>query len=91
MRGGKYYKSSFSLIYILKDDNEKNSTGFLQNKPEYGSVYTTIEQNVFSTADVSDIKEGSVLVFPSSLCHCVEPVKVPGRITIAINVASCFA
>jgi hypothetical protein len=91
VRGGEYYNASFSIIYILKNDNETNSTGFLQNKPEYGSVYTTTEQNIFSTADVNDIKEGSVLVFPSSLCHCVDPVKVPGRITIAINVASRFA
>jgi hypothetical protein len=86
--GGKIFKPSFSMIYILKDDNERNSTSFLQTTQFYNSVYSDSFQHSFDTCDVKDIKEGSVLIFPASLYHCVHPVIIPGRITIAINIYS---
>ena len=47
--------------------------------------------NVVSAAgDVTEIKEGSVLIFPSSLYHHVNPCKVPGRITISYNMKCCY-
>jgi hypothetical protein len=47
-----------------------------------------ITETGFDTGMVKDIKEGSVLIFPSTLYHYVSSVKIPGRITIAINLTS---
>lgn len=85
---GKLFKPSFSMIYILKDDNEYNSTSFLQTTQSYNTVYSNPTQHLFETCNVKDIKEGSVLIFPSSLYHRVDQVTIPGRITIAINIYS---
>jgi len=87
-KDGKYYKPSFSMIYILKDENEHNSTRFIETTHDY--ISTSIGMNfIFETSSVNDIKEGSILIFPSSLYHSVPPIKIPGRITIAINIFSC--
>lgn len=85
---GQIYKPSFSMIYILKDDNERNTTSFREHTSDYKSVYSQMEQHLIDTFDIEDVKEGSVLIFPSSLYHSVSPVKIPGRITIAINIYS---
>ena len=81
------YVCSFSLIYILKDENSENATTFLEPTNNRISTMSNI-QNYFNTSDIDDIKEGCVIIFPSSLYHKVKPVKIPGRITIALNVIS---
>lgn len=88
-RNGKRYKPTFSLIYILNDDNEKNQTQFMI--PSNCSISTTeYDELRFNTSEVDEIKEGSVLVFPSSLYHTVGHVSKPGRIVIAFNIYSSF-
>lgn len=84
----KIYNPSFSMIYILKDENDHNSTTFLEHSHQYGSVYSRTNQHCLNTQYLEDIKEGTILIFPSSLQHCVQAIEIPGRITIAINIVS---
>jgi hypothetical protein len=96
IKDGKIFTPTFSMIYILNDKNEGNSTCFKETvaentvsvmRPKYmnnGSM-----ESEFQTANVKEISEGTVLIFPSSLYHMVELVAIPGRITIALNIASC--
>lgn len=84
---GKNYHPSFSLVYILHDENKDNVTTFMNPTSMYVSTEQTIQHD-FNTSQIPEIKEGAVLVFPSSLYHCVEEVEIPGRITIAINIFS---
>lgn len=87
-RNGKKYIPSFSLIYILHDKNKYNTTTFMNPFSMYISTENKFE-SIFNTRDINEIKEGTVLVFPSSLYHNIKSVEIPGRITVAINVASC--
>ncbi len=87
-KDGKYYKPTFSMIYILKDENRCNTTEFMETTHDNISISSDF-QTFFDTSTIEDIKEGTVLIFPSSLYHTVSPVKIPGRITIAINIFSC--
>jgi hypothetical protein len=87
-KDGKYYKPTFSMIYILKDENNCNTTEFMETTHDNISTSSDV-QTIFETSAIEDIKEGTVLIFPSSLYHTVNPVKIPGRITIAINIFSC--
>jgi hypothetical protein len=87
-KNGKRYYNSFSLIYILKDENDCNSTNFKETTHDHISTSLELE-TMFETCNIDDIKEGSVLIFPASLYHSVSNVKIPGRITIAINICSC--
>ena len=89
LHNGKYYRPTLSLIYILRDENDKNSTEFIIP----GSAPLSIiphQQIMYDTGNNKEIKEGTVIVFPSSLYHQVKDVKIPGRITIAFNIASTF-
>ena len=80
---------TFSMIYILKDENVRNHTVFTEMTNDWISTTSDQLQDVeFNTSDIDEIKEGSVLIFPSSLYHYVRSVKIPGRITIAINIDS---
>jgi|TARA_B110000238_G_scaffold194735_1_gene232998 hypothetical protein len=83
------YKPTFSIIYILNDENEHNSTQF---RIPHGAPLSTLHTQEFhyDTKDNKEIKEGTVLIFPASLYHEVLPVKIPGRVTIAFNVVSRF-
>lgn len=78
----------FSMIYILHSEEEQNSTIFKMDDISipFHPLFKKIE---FNTGDVEEIKEGSVIIFSSSLQHAVLPVKVPGRATIAFNIG-CF-
>lgn len=87
---GKYYYPSFSVIYILKDENKHNATTFTEHSPYSSSVHPFHYQHSFDTSKNKDIKEGCVLIFPSSLYHCVNQVTIPGRITIAMNICSSY-
>jgi hypothetical protein len=71
--------SSFSGIYILSLE-EKNTTIFKNvNQPIYfNSIYKT-----------EHLKEGTVIIFPSSLNHYVNPVK-GNKITISFNIKTHF-
>lgn len=75
---GKTFKEIFSVVYILHDKSIRNSLVFRE-----GEV-------VFDTSKEESIKEGCVIIFPSSLKHEVKPIKIPGRITFAFNVAYKF-
>ena len=86
---GIMYKPTFSMIYILNDENVCNSTQF--TIPIGPPLSTLPRQEItYDTAYNKEIKEGSVIIFPSSLYHTVEPVKIPGRITVAFNIGSRF-
>lgn len=96
IKDGKIYAPTFSMIYILNNENECNSTEFVETvsenrisimEPAYTNNRTT--EHHFRTRDVKEISEGTVLIFPSSLYHLVDITPIPGRITIAINIASC--
>ena len=86
---GELYRPTLSLIYILHDENDKNSTKFIL--PNAAPLSILDKQHiVYDTGNNKEIKEGTILVFPSSLYHQIKPVKIPGRITIAINIGSQF-
>ena len=96
IRDGKIYTPTFSMIYILNNKNERNSTVFRETVSEnrisiMGPAYANNGdmEHHFDTRDVKEISEGTVLIFPSSLYHMVDITPIPGRITIAINIASC--
>ena len=89
LRNGKYYIPSLSLIYILHDENDKNSTEFIIPHANSLSI-TPFQQIVYDSGNNKEIKEGTVIVFPSSLHHRVKDVKIPGRITLAFNIGSTF-
>lgn len=82
------FHSSFSFIYILNDENENNSTVFMVD--DISCVYHWKEHLEFHTSDHKDIKEGTVIIFPSNLLHYVKSNKVAGRITLAYNISSSF-
>jgi hypothetical protein len=75
---GKTFEEIFSVVYILHDKSIRNSLVFRE-----GGV-------IFDTSKEESIKEGCVIIFPSSLKHEVKPIEIPGRITFAFNVAYNF-
>lgn len=86
---GKRFDAAFSLIYILNDENEKNSTEFFL--PEMCTTSGIFHRDcTFKTGNVPGIKEGTVIIFPSSLYHRVVPSIKPGRVTIAYNLLCSF-
>ena len=80
------YQPSFSLIYILEDKNEGNSTVFKFDRNNFmynfGFNSTTID-----TSKIKNISEGTVIIFPYTFEHFVIPV-VKDRISIAYNISS---
>ena len=76
-------QSIFSIIYILNDQNVGNSTIFMNHDRNYLSMSEDIG---IDTADYSDIKEGTVIIFPSSFHHKVNRIKIPNRITVSYNI-----
>ena len=76
-------QSIFSIIYILNDQNVGNSTIFMNHDKNYLSMSEDIG---IDTADYSDIKEGTVIIFPSNFYHKVKPIKIPNRITVSYNI-----
>lgn len=85
----KRFDHIFSIIYILQSKEEKNSTIFKMDEPII-PFHPLLKKIEFDTGKIKDIKEGSVIIFSSALQHSVLPVKAPGRITIAFNVACSF-
>jgi hypothetical protein len=87
---GKSFKTAFSIIYILKDENPKNSTSFFCPSVERLSFLNNPNQYHYDTSFNPEIGEGSILIFPSSLYHEVVPCDKPGRITISYNLKCSF-
>jgi len=71
----------FSGIYIL-DQKGENRTSF--NNYNYGLLDSHLD-----TKNIDDIKEGSVIIFPSNLLHYVNPVD-DNRCTISFNIRCEF-
>ena len=86
--GDTLFKPAISIIYILNDENEKNTTEFFVPCNKH-SMYNFPEFR-FNTGTVSEIGEGTIIVFPSSLYHRVLPCIKPGRIVISYNVKCSF-
>ena len=89
-KGGEFQESHdhvgsshnyFSGIYIL-DQTGPNKTSFFSNN--YGILDSCIH-----TKDMDDIKEGTVIIFPSNLLHYVNPVE-DERCTISFNIKCEF-
>jgi hypothetical protein len=87
-RNGCIVYPIFSLIYILNDENSKNTTEFTSIGKKM-SLHRDGEY-VIDTGDIDDIKEGTVILFPSSLHHRVLQSEIPGRIAIAYNLAALY-
>jgi len=87
-RNGMTYYPSFSMIYILNDENERNSTVF--KTFENPRSLCARKEITFNTGNIPDIKEGSVLIFPAHLPHYVIQAMKPGRVTIAYNLYSTY-
>jgi hypothetical protein len=88
VRDDKLFFSSFSAIYILNDENDKNATVFRSFGK--GMPFNTSGEYSFDTSSTDEIGEGTMIVFPATLLHSVKNVKMPGRITIAFNVQSTY-
>jgi len=74
-------RTHFSGIYIM-DQTGENKTSFINNN------FGILDQQLH-TKDIDDIKEGSVILFPSNLLHYVNPVDDP-RCTISFNIMCEF-
>lgn len=80
------YTPSFSLVYILHDENIVNSTVFKFQNTDF--IWNFINRNgSIDTSKIKNIKEGSVIIFPYSFQHFVTPV-MKSRVSIAYNLAS---
>jgi hypothetical protein len=86
IKNGVQYHAIFSGVYILNDENESSSLLFRGSTSQ--PFADIMEEFTFDTAKVSDIKEGTVMIFPSQLLHMVRKCIKPGRRTIAFNVYS---
>jgi len=86
----KTYHASFSVIYIINDENDESSTTFTAFTDSFPPFLPPHISPAFKTSSISDIKEGCVIIFPSTLSHHVDPIKVGGRITMAFNIYSTY-
>jgi hypothetical protein len=68
----------FGGIYIL-DLHEKNTTTF----------FTPGNRFFEKTYYLDDVKEGTVIIFPTDLIHCVHP-SLKNRVTISFNISCSF-
>lgn len=73
--------NQFSGIYII-DQKGSNKTSFIKN--DFGILDSQVH-----TKDIEDIKEGTVIIFPSNLLHYVNPVE-DERCSIAFNIHCKF-
>lgn len=86
---GEMYRTTFSIIYVVNDENEQNHTEFIQPSMLSNNVSGCAETR-FRTCDVKDISEGTVLIFPSNLYHQVNPIPKAGRVILSFNIVSTF-
>jgi hypothetical protein len=85
IKNGEEYHPIFSGIYILNDENESSSIIFRTYEVPFRPL---LEPYTFCTSEMSDIKEGTVIIFPTPLLHMVSNCIKPGRRTIAFNIFS---
>lgn len=78
------YSPVLSAIYILHDDNPSSSVVF--TKTACIPFMNLSDDLDFDTRNAKDIKEGTVILFPSGLRHHVRPCAIPERVTISFNV-----
>ena len=81
------YIPSFSMIYILDNEGQKNTTVFRKKFPS--TATPPPEDITYNTANCEDIGEGTVLIFPSHLEHYVLP-ETGKKITCSYNVRTLF-
>ena len=81
------WESSFVLVYIINDPNEKNTTVFVEPYMR-GISLNGMQENKFDTGDIDEIGEGTVLIFPSNLHHKVKTMEKPGRMIFSFNICS---
>jgi hypothetical protein len=86
---GRRFLQSFTLIYIINDQNEQNSTSFVQETPTCISSYL-YRKHEFKTSLIKEIGEGTVLMFPSNLDHHANENLIPGRIIFSCDILSEF-
>jgi hypothetical protein len=86
---GVKYRSTFSLIYIVNDENKKNETIFVQFGSETPSIRCN-RQVEFKTSELEDVGEGTVFIFPSNLYHEVRSIPKGDRVILACDVLSSF-
>jgi len=84
------YHSSFSLIYILNDESDKNVTIFGTNQTVCSPPFQNRSGILLDTGDFDDIKEGTVIVFPSNLSHKVLQSMNSNRIVVSYNIYSRY-
>jgi hypothetical protein len=85
-KNNNIYTPSFSLVYIVHDENIANSTVFKFTNTDF--IWNFINRNGdIDTSQIKSIKEGSVLIFPYTFQHFVIPV-MKTRVSIAYNLAS---
>jgi hypothetical protein len=87
VRDNRLYKGMFSFIYVINDENEKNQTEFI--KPTMASTCASERSDTrFKTSDVEEIREGTIMIFPSSLYHQVNVMYKPNRMVLSGNIFS---
>ena len=80
------YLPSFSVIYILHDENDKNTTSFQYNPSSFTTSFID-DLGIIDTCKINDISEGTVIMFPFDCYHFVTPSNKK-RITISYNIFS---
>ena len=89
VKNNRLYRGMFSFIYVINDENEKNQTEFI--KPTMAGTYANERCEIrFKTSDVEEIREGTIMIFPSSLYHHVNVMCKPGRMVFSGNIYSTF-
>ena len=92
MNNGKPYKMTFSMFYVVKNDNPDNpgnQTEFIQPTRSGTSVSQGYDTR-FKISDIDDMKEGTVVIFPSNLYHQHRPIGKQNLLVLAFNICSSF-
>ena len=83
------FLQTFTVLYIINDENEKNGTTFVQLGSETPS--TQLEKHIeFKTSNLKDVGEGTVFIFPSNLHHEVMSIPKGGRVIFSCDILSRF-
>lgn len=85
----KKYFQSFTILYIIKDENEKNGTVFT-TPTCHGVNSHDYKQTSFKTCEIEDCGEGTVFVFPSNLNHYVMNIPKKGRVIFSCDILSSY-
>jgi hypothetical protein len=83
------YIHSFVLVYIVNDESKTNATEFLQPTGQLPTTSYKTEYR-FYTQHENEIREGTVMIFPSNLYHHVNQIKTDNRVVYTFNIFSKF-